>query len=399
MILLLIVGVITVSFGYRKILFMGVNSVNADAQEYTTNKCLAFYPSGTKKGKEVARNLCKDVEEKTVFDYSEKAMGDYTVYSYENGVTFVADREGNEPRVSSVSEKGQIVISDYLRYTMKKSELDYAYTSKFLEETYYPEITEDRYTYRFDGDNFIVTFPEYDIDVNIPISVIGVELGMNVGEVEKYVKPRYVSKDRPAIALTFDDGPNKAEDATPKLIAELYKYDSVGTFFVVGANLGPTTKVIIQDGIEKGNEYGSHTVSHPNLTRLDSSTIYSEVTDIGVWFKDELDYDMFIYRPPEGAYNSTVDEAVPWPAILWDLDTEDWKYRDPEIVNQTIRDEVFDHCVVLMHDLHPTTTQAMVDYGMIKELIDDGYQLVTASELAELRGVELKQGTHLCWGD
>ena len=50
-----------------------------------------------------------------------------------------------------------------------------------------------------------------------------------------------------------------------------------------------------------------------------------------------------------------------------------------------------------MHDIYDTTSQALVDHGLIKELINDGYQLVTVDEIAKLRYVELKQGVHLCW--
>ena len=125
----------------------------------------------------------------------------------------------------------------------------------------------------------------------------------------------------------------------------------------------------------------------------------SEVMDIASWFKEELNYDMHLYRPPEGAYNSAVDEAVPLPAILWDIDTEDWKSRDPKAITDVIKNETFENAVILMHDIHPTTIEACVDEKAIEYLIDEGYQLVNVTELAKIRGVELKQGTHMCWGD
>lgn len=398
--IIVITGVIGISFFHKNLVFLGEKSVNADAERYMTNTCLAYYPDGTKKGKEVARELCRDVEEKTIFDYSVEELGEYRVYRYSDGTSFVADQDGNDPKLSdSVSEKGQMIISDYLRYTMKKAELDYAYTTAFLEETYYPTITSDRYSYTLDGESFVCYFEEYDISVAIPIDVIGAELGMDIGEVKDYVKPTYVSDKRPAVAVTFDDGPSLNEECTTKLIAELYKWDAQATFFCVGRNLGPNTKVILADGIQKGMQYGSHTVSHPNLKTVSAETAYSEVMDIATWFKEELNYEMTLYRPPEGAYNSAVDEAVPLPAILWDVDTEDWKSRDPVAIKEVVKNETFDHAVILMHDIHPTTIEACVDYEIIKYLIDEGYQLVTVDDIARLRGVELVQGTHLCWGD
>ncbi len=379
---------------------MGEESVNSDAERYMTNTCLAYYPKDTRKGKEVARSLCKDVKEKTVFDYKVETLGEYTIYRYNDKTSFITDKNGNDPKLQdNISERGQMIISDYLRYTMKKSELDYAYTVAFLEDTYYPKITSDRYTYTLNGDAFVCHFDEYDVDVSIPISVIGAELGMDIGKTEEYVKPVYVSDKRPAVALTFDDGPSLNEECTTELLAELYKWDAQATFFCVGANLGPNTKIILKDGIAKGMEYGSHTVTHPNLKTLSQEKAKSEVMDIVEWFKEELNYDMQIYRPPGGSYNAAVDEAVPLPAILWDIDTEDWKSRDPKAIMDVIKNETFENAVLLMHDIHPTTIDACVDHHAIKYLIDAGYQLVSVTELAKLRGVELKQGTHMCWGD
>ena len=394
-------AITVVSFFYKNIVFWGEESVNADAGKYMTNTCLAYYPEGTKKGKQVARDLCRDVDEKTIFDYSSEKMGDYTVYRYSNGTSFVTDANGNDPKLNeNITERGQAIISDYLRYTMKSMELDYAYTVAFLDDTYKDTITKDRYTYTLDGEYFVCHFDEYEVDVKIPLSVIGAELGMDVGEVKEYQKPVYVSKNRPAIALTFDDGPSLDDECTTKLLDELYRYDAQATFFCVGRSLGPKTKLIIQDGIEKGMQYGSHTVSHPNLKRLsDTDTIYHEVMDISTWFEEELNYTMSVYRPPEGAYNSTVDATVPLPAILWDIDTEDWKSRDPDAIYKETFKDLFDHAVILMHDIHKTTVEACVDKGIIRDLIDAGYQLVDIDTIAQLRGVELKQGTHLCWGD
>ncbi|MDD6005103.1 MAG: hypothetical protein PUC68_05470, partial [Firmicutes bacterium] len=62
-----------------------------------------------------------------------------------------------------------------------------------------------------------------------------------------------------------------------------------------------------------------------------------------------------------------------------------------------VKKDVFNHAVIIMHDIYDTTSQALVDHGLIKELINDGYQLVTVDEIAKLRNVELKQGVHLCW--
>jgi hypothetical protein len=42
-------------------------------------------------------------------------------------------------------------------------------------------------------------------------------------------------------------------------------------------------------------------------------------------------------------------------------------------------------------------SSALVDENLICDLINEGYQLVSVSDIAKLRGVDLVQGVHLCW--
>jgi peptidoglycan/xylan/chitin deacetylase (PgdA/CDA1 family) len=46
--------------------------------------------------------------------------------------------------------------------------------------------------------------------------------------------------------------------------------------------------------------------------------------------------------------------------------------------------------IILLHDIHETTVQAVLQ--VIPELVNRGYQLVTVSEMAAARGVTLENG-------
>ena len=104
-----------------------------------------------------------------------------------------------------------------------------------------------------------------------------------------------------------------------------------------------------------------------------------------------------MYRPPYGFYNSFVDENITLPAILWELDTNDWSSRDADSVYESVFKYLNNHMILLFHDIYDSTGSALSSKGIIERLIDEGYQLVTVSELAKIRGVELTQGTHLGW--
>ena len=111
----------------------------------------------------------------------------------------------------------------------------------------------------------------------------------------------------------------------------------------------------------------------------------------------DFDYEVKMYRPPYGFYNSFVDENITLPAILWELDTNDWSSRDADSVYESVFKYLNNHMILLFHDIYDSTGSALSSKGIIERLIDEGYQLVTVSELAKIRGVELTQGTHLGW--
>jgi hypothetical protein len=50
----------------------------------------------------------------------------------------------------------------------------------------------------------------------------------------------------------------------------------------------------------------------------------------------------------------------------------------------------YDGAIILVHDLHQST--AIASKTFIPKLIANGYQLVTVSEMAELRGIKMKAG-------
>ena len=125
--------------------------------------------------------------------------------------------------------------------------------------------------------------------------------------------------------------------------------------------------------------------------------MYNEVMYVYNFFEEKLGYTMNTYRPPYGEYDGKVDGAIPLAAVLWDVDSLDWKLRDGPATVEQIKSIMFDKAVVLMHDIHVPSADAVCEAGLVKWLIDEGYQLVDIDTLAELRGIELKQGVHLCW--
>lgn len=385
-------------------LFDKPTSINEDAKTYKVDHCIAFYPDGSgEKGLTYVMDLCNEVnpetEEKVVIDYKVNKINDFLEIDYGQDHKYYTTSSYQPIKIDELNDTAKMMISDYIRYTLKSKNIDEAYTLDFLEKTYYPNITLETFDeYHFDLDNVYFHYPDYDTDIVIPLKYIGQALNVNLGqETVEYIRPKYINPDRKAIAITFDDGPSLEPECTDKVLNELYKYDSYGTFYVVGSRLYDKTEGIIQKGLSLGNEYGSHSCGHRNLKNLSREEIEEEVMDVVRWFKDKYNYDMKTYRPPYGAYNETVDEVVPLAAVLWDVDSIDWKLRDADAIINEVGNDIPNHSILLFHDIHKTSIEAVVDKGLIKQFINDGYQLVTVEDIAELRGVDLVQGVHLCW--
>ncbi len=388
-----------VFFGCMLFVGRGAKSKNYDAKRVRTNQSVAFYPRETKNtGKIFAEKLCETGKKKSVYDYKTYKMNNYYCYDYGNNRTLFVDQNYKEPRLKELSDKGKMMISDYLRYTMKSEGRQEAYTADFLEETYYTNIKEEDFQYHFNRESFVCQFEKYNTKIEIPLKYIAKELGLDLGiPQEKYKKPIYIDPNRPMVALTFDDGPSLNSDYTDKILNELYKYDANATFYVVGRSLSESTAPVIQKGIDLGNQYGSHSQTHANLVKLNEDQMYQEIMGVSDFFQEHFDYKVTSYRPPYGSYNEKVDQTIPLPAILWNVDSSDWESKNTEAILSKVISGTTDKSVVLLHDIHETSMKAVVDGKMIKTLIDQGYQLVTIDELAKVEGVELVQGVHFCW--
>ncbi|SDC11755.1 Peptidoglycan/xylan/chitin deacetylase, PgdA/CDA1 family, partial [Raineyella antarctica] len=180
------------------------------------------------------------------------------------------------------------------------------------------------------------------------------------------------------VALTFDDGPGPY---TSRLLDTLDAQNVQSTFFVVGQNVGnyPSTE---QRAFRNGNEVMNHSWSHPDLTTLSYSSIVSQLSSTSNVIQSTVGKRPSLMRPPYGAYNSTVtsisrDQGMA--VITWSVDTLDWKYRDSAYVRNAAVANTTSGSIVLMHDIHPTTVDAVP--GIISDLKARGYVLVTVTDL------------------
>ena len=196
-------------------------------------------------------------------------------------------------------------------------------------------------------------------------------------------------KGKMLVALTFDDGPSSS--TTTALLDILSEKNTPATFFMLGY-MAESNPDIVKRAEREGHEVASHTMYHQNLIWLNPSDIASDIGTANSVFSNILDRTPILTRPPYGNTNEAVRAVVGTPLILWSVDSQDWKNRDASSIITTTMDQVHDGAIILMHDIYPTTVDAVPI--IIDTLRSQGYEFATVSELADFRKVELLSGVN-----
>ncbi|MER2120902.1 MAG: polysaccharide deacetylase family protein [Solibacillus sp.] len=195
-------------------------------------------------------------------------------------------------------------------------------------------------------------------------------------EKEKPVKVNPKPATDKKIALTFDDGPHPK--VTRQILKTLEKYDAKATFFVVGQEVKEHPE-ILKAVYNAGHEIGNHTFNHEKLTTLSPEEIKQQIQSTDTLIKSTIGQRATVFRPPYGSYDETITDQLNVPNVLWTIDTLDWKHRDPEKTVLAVKERAKDGSIILMHDIHQATADALDE--VLAPLQKQGYEFVTVSEL------------------
>lgn len=190
-----------------------------------------------------------------------------------------------------------------------------------------------------------------------------------------------VDTDEKEIALSFDAAWG-AEDFYD-IMDILDKHDVKVTFFMTGGWVEENPECV-KELVKRGHDLGNHSEHHYDMTTISESEMKEELMKVHKKVKDLTDYEMFLFRPPYGAYNNQVinvaKECKYYP-IQWSVDSLDWKdYGVDSIIKTVCENEALDSgAIILCHNGAKYTAQALDD--MLTRLEDSGYQLMPISEL------------------
>lgn len=329
------------------------------------------------------------IKEFKKFDTIKKSLiMDYKLYYFEDyvNVTFTV-----ENTIDKAKNKNILI-------NLKSQELSYitnVYDKDYLEqeinELVYYKYSTDIYdkikdsninnnTYIIDKNKIEVYFNNInfkDLDY-IPYITINLTEDAFEDDNENTENKKYIS-------FTFDDGPSKY---TKELLKTLELNKSSATFFMLG-NRMKYSEDIVKEIYNSSSEVASHTYSHKNLNKISDKEVLNEINSPVILFKEITGGEIKYLRPPYGNYNETV-KSTNYPIILWNIDPKDWLVKDSNQVYNSVIKHACDGCIVLMHDIYPTTIEAVK--MLIPKLNSMGYEVVSISNLAKNKKYQIKNG-------
>jgi peptidoglycan/xylan/chitin deacetylase (PgdA/CDA1 family) len=186
------------------------------------------------------------------------------------------------------------------------------------------------------------------------------------------------------VALTFDDGPYPVD--TPLLLDALADLHVPATFFLIGRDAQQYPELVKRIAA-RGGEIGNHTLTHPDLDRLDDAGVRAEI-DAGAAALGKLVADPAIrtlLRPPHGRYREATlrtAQAAGYDVILWNDDPGDWR----QVSAADLKRHLFAHAtapeIILLHSGRVATVDMLADVVARYRAAD--YRFVTVGELLKL---------------
>lgn len=199
------------------------------------------------------------------------------------------------------------------------------------------------------------------------------------GDIDSKLSTLAIDPDKKLIALTFDDGPSNMY--TNRILDVLEKYNARATFFIVGKRIENHTEVIAR-AISLNCEIGNHTWAHSDFTNYSKSVLISSLKKVDDAVQTEFGYSMRLFRPPYAAINEDVEAAsvqMQYTMALWSGSSHDWSIKNVDKIYKNCFNCAADGAIVLFHDVYSFTADAIE--LIVPDLIEQGYQLVTVSEL------------------
>ena len=197
-------------------------------------------------------------------------------------------------------------------------------------------------------------------------------------------------RDKPYVALTFDlcQKPELPAWFDKGIVDVLNEYEAPATFFMGGDWMRTHVDETLLLASNPNFEMGNHSWSHPDLPGLSAEVISSEIVQTQNLLYKLTGRQSRLFRLPAGKYDDLTLGMIALHGlytIQWDVETGDPDPTiDAERMNWAVRQRVQKGSIIVMHANGRGWHTAEALPQMIEYLREQGYTLVTVSQLLGL---------------
>jgi peptidoglycan/xylan/chitin deacetylase (PgdA/CDA1 family) len=239
-----------------------------------------------------------------------------------------------------------------------------------------------------------LAFGATPLALGVPAAALALALGDGIfrpASSALYPTISHGPRNRPRVALTFDDGPHA--ETTPQILDALAAHGARATFFVIGRYLD-SHAAIARRALAEGHELGNHSWTHSYFQNFYSAARHArEIARSAAAIRALTGVEREpLYRSPVGLKSPPLARAAHASGlrvIAWSLHTRDTFSRDPRALAARTLARVHPGDIILMHDGHDRdgarrerAAQALP--SILHGLKERGLQSVTVSELLGL---------------
>ena len=198
-------------------------------------------------------------------------------------------------------------------------------------------------------------------------------------------------RERPRIALTFDDGPDPA--TTPQVLSELAQHGARATFFVIGER-AQAHPALLRAMAAAGHQIENHSLHHSWATAfLPQARLVRELSQTQALLARATGKTPTWFRPPIGILSPPIAKAAAALGLRlcgWSAKSRDgWASTTPEQALRRLRRAIAPGAILLLHDAserrtHPTLAPTILRQ-FLPILAEAGLQAVTLDELLDER--------------
>lgn len=196
----------------------------------------------------------------------------------------------------------------------------------------------------------------------------------------------FIAPDNGNIYLTFDcgyeyiatDGNGNKYRVTERIL-DILKEKNVKAVFFVTLPYAKAQPDLVRRMINEGHTVGNHTKSHLIMPEQTIDTMVYEIMSVHNYIKEKFDYEMTLFRFPEGEYSTralAVVQTLGYKTVHWSFAYLDYETDDQPSIERALNKVTSSHCSGSIYLLHAiSTTNAAILSDAIDFFQAEGYNL------------------------